>query len=82
MMARWDLHGLQADFPAFSRPLTLVAGDHDLAVPPQVAERVHAIIPHSRLIRLPGLGHLAHEESPDRVVEIVRAAVDAWPDPG
>ena len=77
MMARWDLHSLQAEFPAFSRPLILVAADHDLAVPPRVAERVHAIIPHSRLIRLPGLGHLAHEESPERIADIVRAAVGA-----
>ncbi len=80
MMARWDLHGLQADLPAFSRPLTLVAGDHDLAVPPRVAEEVHAMIPHSRFIRLPGLGHLAHEESPERVAAIVLDAAGA--DPG
>jgi magnesium chelatase accessory protein len=74
MMARWDLHGLQADLPAFSRPLTLVAGERDLAVPPRVAEQVQAMIPHSRLIRLPGLGHLAHEESPEQAAGIVRAA--------
>jgi len=79
MMARWDLHGLQADLPAFSRPLTLVAGERDLAIPPRVAEDVHAMIPHSRLIRLPGLGHLAHEEAPDRIAEIVRAAVNPGP---
>jgi magnesium chelatase accessory protein len=75
MMARWDLHPLQADLPTFSAPLTLVAGERDHAVPPKVAEDVHAMIPRSRLIRLPGLGHLAHEEAPERIAEIVRQAV-------
>jgi magnesium chelatase accessory protein len=77
MMARWDLHGLQAEMPRFSRPLTLVTGERDVAVPPRVAEAVHAMVPHSRLIRLPGLGHLAHEEAPERAVEIIREATGA-----
>jgi pimeloyl-ACP methyl ester carboxylesterase len=33
------------------------------------------MIPRSRLIRLPGVGHLAHEEAPERIAEIVRQAV-------
>ena len=74
MMARWDLHALQAELPAFSRPLTLVAAEGDRAVPPKVAAEVHAVIPHSRLIPLPNLGHLAHEEDPARIGEIVRSA--------
>ena len=56
MMARWDLNAFQADLPTFARPLTLVAAERDYAVPPSVAEEVHAVLPHSRLIRLPGLG--------------------------
>jgi magnesium chelatase accessory protein len=72
MMARWDLHALQADLSAFSRPLTLVAADRDHAVPPKVAEEVKAVIPQSRLIHLTGLGHLAHEEDPARIAAIVR----------
>jgi magnesium chelatase accessory protein len=74
MMARWDLHALQAELPTFSHPLTLVAAEQDHAVPPQVAEEVQAVIPHSRLIYLPGLGHLAHEENPARTAEIIREA--------
>jgi magnesium chelatase accessory protein len=74
MMARWDLHALQVDLPGFSRPVTLVAAELDHAVPPKVADSVHSIIPHSRLIRLPGLGHLAHEESPVLLADIVLEA--------
>jgi magnesium chelatase accessory protein len=75
MMARWDLHALQAEMPAFSAPLTLVAAEQDHAVPPKVAEEVQAVIPHSRLVPLLGLGHLAHEEDPARIAKIVREAV-------
>lgn len=74
MMARWDLQTLQVEMPAFSRPLTLVAAERDRAVPPDVAAEAHALIRHSRLISLPGLGHLAHEEDPARAAEIVREA--------
>jgi magnesium chelatase accessory protein len=74
MMARWDLHALQTELPAFSHPLTLVAAERDHAVPPKVAQEVAAVIPQSRLTSLPALGHLAHEEDPERVAEIVREA--------
>jgi magnesium chelatase accessory protein len=74
MMARWDLHALQAEMPAFSRPLTLVAAERDRAVPPEVAQEVNLVIPQSRLIDLPSLGHLAHEEKPAMIADIVRKA--------
>jgi magnesium chelatase accessory protein len=74
MMAGWDLHGLQADLPRFSKPLTLAAADHDLAVPPRVSEDVHAVVRGSRLVRWPGLGHLAHEESPALAATLIAEA--------
>jgi magnesium chelatase accessory protein len=78
MMASWDLRPLVADLPKLSVPLTLIAADNDRAVPPRVADSIKALLPRSRLIRLPDLGHLAHEEAPGRVAEIVHhAALDA-----
>ncbi|HVY34495.1 MAG TPA: alpha/beta fold hydrolase BchO [Caulobacteraceae bacterium] len=71
MMANWNLHPLVADLPKLASPLTLVAAENDRAVPPRVAGMVKALAPASRLILLPGLGHLAHEEAPARVAEIV-----------
>jgi len=79
MMARWDLDKLQDALATLSTPLTLVAGDNDRAVPAKVSEDVHKTIPQSRLIRLPGLGHLAHEESPKRVSNIIREALGKAP---
>jgi len=53
--------------------LVLVVGANDRAVPPAQAERVRARLPSARIITLPGLGHLAHEEQPQRVVELILA---------
>jgi magnesium chelatase accessory protein len=75
MMANWNLSPLEAQMQRVAPPLTLVAAARDLAVPPRVARAVHARIPHSTLIDWPGLGHLAHEEAPERAAEIIRAAV-------
>lgn len=64
MMANWDLHPLARDLPRLDRPLLLVAAERDGMVPPQAAERIGALVPRATLLRLPELGHLAHEEAP------------------
>jgi magnesium chelatase accessory protein len=77
MMANWKLEPLVADMPGLTAPLTLVATERDLAVPPSVSRKVKTLAPASTLIELPGLGHLAHEEAPERFAEIIRdAAMD------
>lgn len=74
MMAQWSLDALARDLPAIAVPVTLVTADGDLAVPPQTAERAQAALPDARLERLDGLGHLAHEEAPDRAAAIIAQA--------
>jgi magnesium chelatase accessory protein len=74
MMAHWDLQPLVASLPALQGPLTLIAAENDRAVPPSVARTAHRSLPHSRLTIVSGLGHLAHEEDPARVADIVRQA--------
>lgn len=71
MMAAWDLAGLARDLPRLSVPLVLVVGTGDRTVPPGDAERVRALVPSARIIRLPELGHLAHEEQPALVAELI-----------
>ena len=56
----------------------------DKAVPPGDARKVAAMIPQASVESLPGLGHLAHEENPDRVARLIvayaaRAGVIATP---
>jgi pimeloyl-ACP methyl ester carboxylesterase len=54
--------------PMLSRisvPTLLLYGDADVRSPLAVAEEMHATIPTSQLIVLPGVGHASHVEAPD-----------------
>ena len=73
MMAHWDLHALAARLPQLRTPLHLLAAEHDRTVPPGHARRVATRLPRAELLLLPGLGHLAHEEAPQRVYDLL------WP---
>lgn len=75
MMARWDLAPLQRELPRLQPALTLVVGERDLAVAPSQAELVRARLPGARVLRLPGLGHLAHEEAPRQVADAILDAM-------
>ncbi len=78
MMAHWDLQPLVRDLPKLPAPLTLIAAGNDRTISPTEAVRVRNIVPGSKIVSLPGLGHLAHEEQPVRVVELIlQAARDA-----
>ena len=65
MMANWNLETLAGDLKRLTVRTVLVVGQEDKAVPPGDANKVAALIPHASVERLPGLGHLAHEERPD-----------------
>ena len=67
MMARWSLTALRRDLPGIGVPTLLVTGEGDAAVPPSVSDEAAAMMPDAAVRHLPGLGHLAHEEAPDRV---------------
>lgn len=71
MMASWDLESLVRDLPRLTTPLVLIVGENDLTIPPGDCHLVSRLAPSSRIIRLPNLGHLAHEESPAQVAELI-----------
>ena len=71
MMANWDISDMLRSLPQLQADLTLVVGSRDQAVPPSVAEEVRVSLPVATIVTLQGLGHLAHEERPDRVAAIV-----------
>ena len=64
MMADWDLWQLERDLPRLLLPLLLVTGANDRTLRPGDAARISALVAHARTVRLPRLGHLAHEEQP------------------
>lgn len=73
MMGHWDTRPLETDLPRLTAPLLLVVGAQDRMILPGEATRVRRLVTGARIIQLPGLGHLAHEEAPARIAEIVLA---------
>jgi len=78
MMANWDLATLARDLPRLPVPLALIVGRGDKAVPPAAAEKIRGLAPDARIETLRGVGHLAHEEAPDVVRDVImRLAAEA-----
>jgi magnesium chelatase accessory protein len=77
MLANWDLFALERDLHRLAVPLTLAVGSGDRAIAPEDAFRVRDLVPGAEVVLLPGLGHLAHEERPEELAEIVAGAAQA-----
>ena len=74
MMANWDLSAMPTELGRLACPTLLVIGEKDGAVPPAEAARVGRLLRQAEIARLPGLGHLAHEEAPGPVAALIGAA--------
>lgn len=73
MMAAWNLDRTHAQLPALVPAPLLVVGDNDRTVPPRQADRIAVRVPGAKVVVLPGLGHLAHEEAPRQLAALVLA---------
>jgi pimeloyl-ACP methyl ester carboxylesterase len=69
-MAAADLRDV---LPRIDVPTLLLWGELDARSPLRVAEELHAAIPGSELVVLPGVGHLASAERPDEFNAAVRS---------
>ncbi len=72
MMASWDLTALLDSMDASELPVLLLAGAKDKAVSPREAHRLAERFATFEVADLDGLGHLAHEERPDLVLDAVQ----------
>jgi magnesium chelatase accessory protein len=72
MMANWELEALGRELPRLEPALVLVVAERDGTVRPAEAGRVLARVPSARVVRLAGLGHLAHEEQPEEIADLIR----------
>jgi len=75
MMAKWDLQPLIEELPRLRVPLSLIVGTRDKTVSPAEADRVARRVTQASVQRLEGLGHLAHEEAPEKVAQAVLRVV-------
>lgn len=71
MMASWDLEGLKGQLPAMDLPVLLAHGTQDNAIPLDSVRTAAALLPQCELELLEGLGHLAHEEGPQRATRLI-----------
>lgn len=67
--------------PGVRVPTLLVYGDEDVRAPLEVAHALGAAIPASRLVVLPGVGHMSNVEVPERLNEEIRAFLRPIPVP-
>lgn len=81
MMAHWDLQTLSQDLPHLTTKLVLIAGDVDKTIPPQSSDAVARIVANAEVKHLPQLGHLAHEEAPQQIAELILSLLPATPQP-
>jgi magnesium chelatase accessory protein len=68
LFTRWDAREVERRLPRLDVPTLLLAGGADGWIPLADVERSVRLLPDARLRVLDGLGHLAHEEAPRRVL--------------
>lgn len=73
LMAHWDLVALRRELPTLHAALDLIVGENDRAVPPSAASSLEGVAPRLSVTHVHGVGHLAHEEAPARVAEVILA---------
>ena len=79
MMAHWNLDHLGRDIARLRTPVTLVAAAGDKAVPPTTSQAILPRLPNATIERLRGVGHLAHEEQPALIANIIFSVAHARP---
>ncbi len=62
-------------------PTLLLYGDKDVRSPVSVGQALHAQIPSSRLVVIPGVGHVSNFEAPERFNAEVRSFLGSAADP-
>ena len=62
-------------------PTLVMVGDQDVATVPAKAERIHAAIPGSRLVVIPGAGHTSSAEEPEFVNAALTEFLSSIPAP-
>lgn len=59
-------------YGAIQAPTIVISGDVDKTVLPRVhAKAIAAMLPHGKLLMLPGIGHMLHHAAPDIVVDAI-----------
>ena len=75
----WAAVPLEKAVSGLQTPTRIVWGEEDRLLPVANAEQLHAILPRSSVLRLPGIGHIPMLEAPEVVAEDYLAFVASTP---
>jgi pimeloyl-ACP methyl ester carboxylesterase len=70
-LRRWRAGRVEEEAHRIRHPTLLVWGEEDRDVPLRNGERLHALLPHSRLVVFRDCGHLPQEERPEEFAGLV-----------
>jgi pimeloyl-ACP methyl ester carboxylesterase len=68
-----EREGVMHEVPNITAPTLIIVGEEDVATVPAKAERLHAAIRGSTLVRIPQAGHSSSVEQPTRVTAAIEA---------
>ncbi len=60
-------NSVASDLKVMGKPTLIIWGENDAQIPLNIAQRLHRDIPESRLVIIPGAGHLILFDAPDNV---------------
>lgn len=70
-LRHWNASRVEREAQSIEQPTLLVWGEDDRDIPLRHGERLHASIPHSRLVVFSHCGHLPQEERPEEFAGLV-----------
>ena len=73
MMAQWSLTRLLETLPTIEAQTLFIVADADQTVTPDVSEAAVRRMPAATVERIADLGHMVHEEDPERIAKLVLA---------
>ena len=79
MMAQWKIDPLLARLDGIEARCHFITGARDRAVPPETGQTAAARLPNCELTSFPKLGHLAHEEAPEMLSQLLTQILSERP---
>ncbi|WP_333707011.1 alpha/beta hydrolase [Ottowia beijingensis] len=67
-----DRSDQRARLPELMLPVRVICGDSDRITPPELSREMAALLPNSRLILVPGAGHMLPFENPSSIIDAIQ----------
>lgn len=77
MMSQWSLDRLIDELPDIPIRVDLIVASGDKAVPPASSIDAAKILPNAQIHKIDALGHLAHEEDPAQILDVIYRCLQA-----